>query len=161
MHNQTKRRSIRPTKRRILYTSGIGADGSWGEDGVIANTISPDQVSYKAFKSKHNEGGDVGYESDQSVLITGDPVLYTPTQSESMRLGYDSNATVLMTESPGLDTITESEVRSLRYNWDEELKMTGDIDEVLDKYAQNDEPRIERNLLENVAGEGTMVSTRG
>ena len=119
---QSKRRSIRSTKRRILYISGIGADGNWGEKGVIPKTIKANQIGYKPYKSEQKEDEEEGYDSNESMLMTEDPVVSISTQSESMGLGYDSDATVLMTGSPGLDTDTDSEVRMLGYNWNTKLK---------------------------------------
>ena len=75
---------------------------------------------------------------------------------ESMGLGYDSDATVLMTGSPGLDTDTDSEVRMLGYNWNAKLKRREDG--VPETYTPNEEPRLERKLLDHDLGECTTVS---
>ena len=124
---------------------------------MIPKMIKAHQIGYKPYKRELNEDEEEGNESNESVLITEDPVQSTPTQSESMRLGYDSDATVLMTGSPGLTTLSESEVRMLEYNWDGTVKR-GEGERVLDTYTSSEEPRLKRKLLDDDLGECTMVS---
>ena len=97
-----------------------------------------------------------GYDRNESMLMTKDPVISTPTKIESLGLGYDSDATILMTGSPGLDTDTDSEVRMLGYTWDSKLKRREG--EVPESYTANEESSEGRKLQEHDFGECTTVS---
>jgi hypothetical protein len=115
---QTNRRSMRSTKRRILYTSGNEADGRWVEKATAA-TASIQEGGYgyrQQLKWQPILQKEVDDDSDGMVEMDDDVEQITYSSSEEV--DEDSDATIVMededdeqeTSLPGEETKMTSNV---------------------------------------------------